>query len=368
VRTVEQIVEQIRTASGADFAFVLTRKGRLVTYRAPREMPEEGRGRLVRAARPVLGTEDLVELTLPREDLVPYGGAAPVDVYVGTAAEQAIVCVVMATWADKRRVAAALSAGLRAIEPLLRRGLPAARRSPDLTPAKGSRFTGDRRTLLPSLPPSLLTPSTPPPSFPLPRPESLPEIHVGEARLGHLSLIAVQHDAEGSRSSPDIAFGEGELGRQSLAAVRRDHIAMSSAPEIVVTGEAAMGRETMAAIERDGKPRPTSSPEAIRVELVSFPDDVPAAETTADTRAGSATRLTVPWVELPNDTKRAADAAGVARKLASPKVTLKLEEIDDLEGITPEEPPKSSAAAREPLATLAYPHGSQAAGAKPAKR
>ena len=40
----------------------------------------------------------------------------------------------------------------------------------------------------------------------------------------------------------------------------------------------------------------------------------------------SSSRQTVPWVELPGDTKRAADAAVLGRRLASPKVTLKLEE------------------------------------------
>ncbi len=41
------------------------------------------------------------------------------------------------------------------------------------------------------------------------------------------------------------------------------------------------------------------------------------------------TGRTVPWVELPGDTKRAADAAVFARKLAPPRVTLKLEEADE---------------------------------------
>src|SRR6185369_7607009 len=94
VATLDPVVERVRAHAGADFAFVLTRKGRLVTHAAPREMPEIGRVRLVRAARPISGTDEVLEVTMPRQDLVPYGGAAPVDVYVAVAAEQAIICVV----------------------------------------------------------------------------------------------------------------------------------------------------------------------------------------------------------------------------------------------------------------------------------
>jgi hypothetical protein len=328
VRTVEQIVEQIRAAAGADFAFVLTRKGRLVTYRAPRDMPEIGRNRLVRAARPLVGTERLVELTLPREELVPYGGAAPVDVYVGVAAEQAIVCVVMATWADKRRVAPELGAGLKDIDPLLRRGLPSARRPGDVGPAKGSPWSGDRRANPTSMPPP---PSAPLPSMQLPRPESLPEIHVGEAELGRLSMAAIRHDVAGTESSPEITFGDTELGRQSMVAVRRELFGASSVPEIVVMGEATLGRESIAAIDLDGKPRPASSPDAIRVELVSLPDDLPEDERArlASAERRAVERMTVPWVELPGDTKRAADAASRARRMTPPRVTLKLEDADE---------------------------------------
>ncbi len=329
MRTVEQIVEQIRSAAGGDFAFVLTRKGRLVTYRAPRDMPEDGRNRLVRAARPLLGTDRIVSVTLPREELVPFGGAAPVDVYLGVAAEQAIVCVVMASWADMMRAGPALAAGLRSIEPLLRRGVPAARRPGDVGPVKGVPFVGDRRTR----PPPSMPPGGEPTELHFPRPESLPEIHVGEAELGRLSMAAIQHDVSPGGSSPEISFGEGELGRQSMVAVRRELLGGVSAPEIVVTGEAALGRESLAAIRQEGRPPVTSSPEAIHVELVSMPDiDMQRASIPVGLpplRPPSAGRLTMPWVEAPADTKRAADAANLGRKLAPPKVTLKLEEVDE---------------------------------------
>jgi hypothetical protein len=347
VRTVEQIVEQIRAAAGADFAFVLTRKGRLVTYRAPRDMPDVGRSRLVRAARPLLGTDRIVALTLPREELVPYGGAAPIDVYLGVAADQAIVCVALATWADALRAEPALAAGLRAIEPLLRRGLPASRRPGDLGPAKGTPFVGDRRT---RPPPSMLPKapdSEPPADASLPRPESLPEIHVGEASLGRLSMIAVRREVAGhegghlgGESSPEISFGGGELGRQSMVAVQRELYGASSVPEIVMTGEASLGRESLAAIEQEGKVRPTSSPEAIRIDLATLPSlpDVDVSFDEGDSAplpvfrrapAEPGSRATMPWVEQAADAKRAADAALLGRKLSPPKVTLKFEEADE---------------------------------------
>jgi hypothetical protein len=312
VRTLEQIVEQIRAAAGADFAFVLSRKGRLCTRRAPQDMPELGRNRIVRAARPLLGTDHVSEMTMAREELVPYGGAAPVDVYLGVVAEQAIVCVVLASWADRVRAAPALESGMELIEPLLRRGLPAGRRSsPDLGPAKGVPYVPERASVLPPRP------------APLPdvaRYLSAPDILVGEAPLGRESMIAVHRDRIAGASAPEISVGEAPLGRESMIAVHRDRIAGSSAPEISL-GEAELGRASLAAIDAEGRPRPTSSPEAIRVELVSASE---LAELSP-----AAGRATMPWVETPEDTKRAADAAKRGRGLSPPKVTIKLEEADE---------------------------------------
>ena len=334
MRTVEQIVEQVRAAAGADFAFVLTRKGRLVTHRAPRDMPEEGRQRLARAARPLVGTDRIIEVTLPREELVPYGGAAPLDVFIGVVAEQAIVCVAMASWADKMRVVPAIEPGMRAIAPLLRRGLPSVRRAGSADPVKGSPYVRERASIPPesgpmglaSAPVIELRPSLIPEIPTLP---SLPEIALGEAQLGRESLIAIGRDAARGGTAPDIIVSEASLGRESMVAIRRDGAAGGSMPEITL-GAAPLGRESMIAIERasdpgidgafdgESKKRPSSSPEAIRVELVSMPDP--------DVRESG--RVTLPWVEVAEDTKRAADAARLGRKLAPPKVTIKLEDAD----------------------------------------
>ena len=319
MRNVEQIVEQIRVAAGSDFAFVLTRKGRLVTHRAPRDMPEVGRARLVRAARPLSGSDRIIELTLAREELVPYGGAAPVDVYLGVVAEQAIVCVVVATWAEKRHVAVALETGMASIEPLLRRGLPSGRRAlPDAEPAKGSPFVRGHDAPGPSVPPApaprrdLRAPR-------LPRMSSQPEITLGEAPLGRASMAAIRREAVANSSSPDIVVSEAPLGRASMAAIRREESAGGSSPEISVT-EGTLGRASMAAIDQEGSPRVSSSPEAIRVELVSLTD--------VDIHMQPNDRMTLPWVEAPADSKRAADAAVLGRKLSPPRVTLRVEEVD----------------------------------------
>jgi hypothetical protein len=417
VRTLEQIIELTRSTAGGDFAFVLTRKGRLVTHRAPRDMPEIGRARLVRAARPLIGSTRVIEVTVPREELVPYGGAAPVDVYVGVIAEQAILCVVMATWADKLRVASAMEAAMEDIEPLLKRGLAAGRRTPDLVPAKGSPYleppeAPGREVSLPEiqigeaalgresmvavrrdhsvpdiavtqaalgresmaavrqelgrsvsapeiavtegvlgreslaevgrelgwtapvpagprpatpLPRSLL-PRSPLPRSPLPRPPaaggSLPSISVTEGVLGRESLAAVGRDVVQRASAPSISVTEGALGRESMVAIDRELGMSASAPDIVV-GEAALGRESLAAIDLDGKPKPTSSPEHIRVSLASMP------VLELEEEEEEPQRMTLPWVELPADTKRTLDAARLGRGLAPPKVTVKVEAADE---------------------------------------
>jgi len=310
-RTIEQIIDQIRIDAGADFAFVLSRKGRLVTTRAPRDMPEEGRARLVRAARPLLAQDDpdassLVTLTVPREDLVPYGGAAPVDVFVGVAAAQALVCVVMASWADRSRVAPALEQGLLDLEPILRRGAPSVGRNRAPSPVKGSPFRRAPDSAPPPVAPkaplstgalvstspagALRSPSASPSALFVAMPArpvvtSRPEIHVGEAELGRLSMAAVRHEVDASDSRPDITYGETELGRASLAAIGGERIASSSAPEIIVTGEAALGRETLVAIDVDS------------VEMGASPGPAPGPQ------AARAGRTTLTWGEL--DTARA---------------------------------------------------------------
>jgi hypothetical protein len=162
----------------------------------------------------------------------------------------------------------------------------------------------------------------------LPGAPSVPEIHIGEAELGRNSMAAIRHETAGTESSPEITIGDAELGRMSMVAVSHELIGASSSPEIVVTGEAPLGRESLMAIDLDGKPRPTSSPDQIRIELASLPEDLFDGAGRAS-MASMPSRATMPWVETPTDTMRAAEAAVLGRKIAAPRVSVKLEEVDE---------------------------------------
>ena len=155
--SVDDVIERVRAAAGADFAFILTQRGRLVTRDAPADMPEVGRERLVAASREIDAEHGVAEVEMPREELVPYGGAAPVDVFVAVAGEQAVVCVVMATWADKKHVFPAIADGLESLEPMIasaakRRKATGKRRVPLGAPAPPEARTGG--TARPPAPPT----------------------------------------------------------------------------------------------------------------------------------------------------------------------------------------------------------------------
>jgi hypothetical protein len=135
---------------------------------------------------------------------------------------------------------------------------------------------------------------------------------VTEAPLGRESLAAIA----AFTSAPEITVSEAPLGRESMVAIRAESGARLSLPEITV-GEASLGRESLVAVELET--RPGSTPEAIRVDLASMPD-IEVTET--------GDRLTMPWAEPAPDAKRAADAARLGRKLAPPKVMIKLDDAD----------------------------------------
>ncbi len=291
----ERVVEEARARAGADFAFVLTRKGRLCTRAAPRDMPEIGRTRLARAARDVSGSDRVAEVVMPREELVPYGGAAPIDVYLGVADEQAILCVVMATWADKASAMPAVIAGLRGLEPLLRKGLPRAR-------ASRASEAAVTRGASPVPPPPAVAPAAPP-SDPGRR-SSVPEIRVRETYMGRETMVAIEIEAKARDSSPEIHIGEASLGRETMVAIDLD-----------------VGRQ--ASLPPPPRQIAPSSPEDVRVELASAPEiEVEELSSAHDPRA------TVPWVEAPADAKRAVDAARLGRKVAAPKVSVRLETVE----------------------------------------
>jgi hypothetical protein len=319
----EEIVESIRAAAGADFAFVLTMLGRLVTERAPREMPERGRAKICEEGQSLLGTHRVGLVSLPREELVPYGGAAPVDVYLAVAAEQAIVCVVMASWAEQRAVTPSLRAGIDAIEPIL---LQASKRR-----SKGKRG----REQLKTLPESRTATSgrkrasTMPPSSKrrgaMAGLVTLTENAATTARLMR-PAAAIRRASEGpppplqgDGSAPTIDVSEAPMGRETAVAIDVEERSMkgppmgsplTSAPELRVE-LVSMGRMTEADLRRE---------EAARMQSL--------IDATVDPILAPASRETQPWVELPADAKRSVDAASGGRKAAAPKVTLRLESVD----------------------------------------
>lgn len=374
VSNIEQVIEQIRSFAGADFAFMLTRRGRLVTRGAPRDMSEAGRARLVALAEPLVGTDGIGEMTLPREDLVPFGGAAPVDVYVAVAAEKAIVCAVMSTWAAKSRIIPAMKAGIRALGPLIEGQEANARRrrtemaseakAPDSRPpasrppasrppasrppasrppdsrsgGKGKRtnaglLSGSGPTThasrtLEQAPQIKSVPPPPGPVLPNPAPAgregSMPSITLGEATLGRESLAAIEAELEAvtprapASSIPSITVGQATLGRESVEAIEAEQQASTrsaegSAPSIRLT-EAELGRESVEAIEAETRAPESAAPVDTRLELdIRLElDTAPDLEPLSGSGPASP-RTTQPWVEPAEDAKRKAAAARAAR-------------------------------------------------------
>ncbi|WP_129573870.1 MULTISPECIES: hypothetical protein [Sorangium] len=351
----DEISDRTYESAGADFAFVITRRGRLVTRRAPRDMSEEGRSRIVEAALSLGSQGRLGHVELPREDLVPYGGAAPIDVYFGVA-DEAILCVVMPTWADRQGVWPALEHGLRAIDeaaaaasrpvpkgPRRTRSRPRA----EAAPASARRPVAEVREPPPSTravaavcePPPSPARRAAPPSPPAGKRSAVAGLVLlanggpprSLARPVMLRDASPPPETAPAASLPELRIGEAALGREGHAAVARElGGALSSAPEIQV-GMASVGHETLAAIEAELQPpaRAGSMPEALRVELVSISRESLleiAAEEARQATAGprpsvplvSPERLTHPWVEPPDDASvepeaEIADAAHARR-------------------------------------------------------
>ncbi|WP_437601201.1 hypothetical protein WMF28_06465 [Sorangium sp. So ce590] len=364
----DAISDRTYVAAGADFAFVITRRGQLVTRRAPRDMSKEGRSRIVEAALSLGDRGRLGHVELSREDLVPYGGAAPVDLYFGVTAE-VILCVVMPTWAEREGVLPAIERGLRAID----EGTPA-----EPQPVrKGHRRTRSRpRTE--AAPSSASRPRTEaaPSSASRPRIEAAPPSArraVAEVREPPPSPCAVAASCERPPSPSRRAAPSPPAGRRSAvaglvllanggpprslarpvmlhdappppaaspqpSASLPDADIQPSLPEIRV-GMASVGHETLAAIEADLQQpaRAGSMPEALRFELVSISRESLleiAAEEGRQATAGPRPsmplvrpeRLTHPWVEAPDDARRMAEAEKRARKTAPPELDVELVE------------------------------------------
>ncbi|WP_437907645.1 hypothetical protein WME95_07010 [Sorangium sp. So ce327] len=345
----DAISDRTYVAAGADFAFVITRRGRVITKRVPRDMPREGRSQIVEAALSLGERGRLGCVELRREDLVPYGGAAPVDVYFGVAAE-AILCVVMPTWADRRDVASAIERGLRAID----EGTPAAqqpiRSAPRRTrsrprgeavPASARRPVGEVREVPPAICGAAVVCEAPAPASRRPPPPSPParkrSAVAGLALLANggpprsLARPVALREAPASPgaparpagSLPDIRIGEAALGRESLDAIGRElGGAWPSAPEIRVGAASASAGEGDAAaigVEMPEPARVGSMPEAVRLELVSISRESLMEIAAEEGRMAAAgprpwvplvrpAQVTRPWEASPEDEGRMGEA------------------------------------------------------------
>jgi hypothetical protein len=365
----DEVSDRTYVTAGADFAFVLTRRGRLVTRHAPRDMPQEGRSRIVEAAIALRDSARFGHLELPREDIVPYGGAAPVDIYFGIAPD-ALLCVVMPTWADSRDVLPALEAGVQALEqgageegrggrkasskrhpsrprieavpPSSRRPGPDVREPPPSTRRPDPPSSSDPAAAAPSSAPprkggamaGLMALATAAPIRSLARPAALQNGARGQAE-------PPRQEAPSQGSMPEIRIGQATLGRESLAAIERDlGVARPSLPDIRM-GTAPIGRETLVAIgeEAQQSARPGSAPEAVRVDLASISRESLleiAAEEARQATLGPRPSMplilpdrgTKPWVEAPEDAKRAVDAEKRARNQLPPELELEVIEPD----------------------------------------
>lgn len=348
----DEIIDRLRDRARADFAFVLSRRGRLVTRHAPENMPEQGRAELCEIAEPLLGSDDIVLRTMPREALVPYGGAAPIDVFVA-ARDAAIVCVVMATWVDQGEAIPAMRDAFEELDGFI--GAELQRRHPSVVPKaptpRRRRRTNPpgEKTASPSRPGSRVPPAAPssrsgragkrgPPPLPAraarpdPRARAVPpNAEVDEVApdppsfRNTLPLFPSQTQERARRkaparreaSMPAIELGEATLGRATIAAIETEE----TGPDIHI-GVAALGRESLAAIDAALVPpgSPGSAP-TIRVTLATAPDiDLADLELTD--------RATLPFTELASDAKRTFDAQFDRRGAAPPEVQVRLQNLD----------------------------------------
>ena len=147
----DDVVERVRVDADAIYAFVLSRRGELVTKGGPREVPEGARKTLTAAADVVAGTDRVVLVRLSHGELVPRAGTLSLDCHVGVAANRAVLCLVVRGGAEARRVTNALRIGLRAIEPMINRAAERGAQSGEMTAAASGRRSRRGRDTSPEI-------------------------------------------------------------------------------------------------------------------------------------------------------------------------------------------------------------------------
>ncbi len=232
--SLDDLVERLRQAAGAEFAFALTRDAALVTRNAPQLMPAAGRKFLAASAEVLIGKRDVGFLSVARGDLVPYGGPGHVDIGFGVAASERIICVVMTTSALRNSVREGLEKHLPIIEAFL--APPDAPNAAPHIEVRAQALLG-RETIAAIDLDTLLG--------------NAPVITVGVApQLGRETLAAIELDSL-RQDAPVITVSPAKnIGRETLAAIYVDED-KHEAPRIAVEPARKLGRESLAAIERD---------------------------------------------------------------------------------------------------------------------
>lgn len=377
------IARHVATTAGADFAFVLSQAGLLVTRDAPKDMPDRGRQKILWACP--AGKSDIVHMEMPREDLVPYGGAAPVDVFAVRVEDAAILVAVMASWNDKSHVLLAIAAGAASLQEMIRDAKrvraqknakaeaadraaalppePAPRERPAFVPVESKGR--ERKSVVPAEPKAKdRTSATPNDARARDRRSTIPGEPKGKERKSALPAEAKAKDRapsdpgrrdrasvipRGLKDPPakkltkadpaNAARLEALAARVQAAAKRREARARASSEPEIVMGEAPLGRETLVAIEAELPPlSPGPTPESVRVELASIGREtlmeIARFEASEKARAPSVdqpvvldSRRTMPWVD-PASVKRAVDAKAAIRGVLPPDVKVTVEDID----------------------------------------
>ena len=364
------VAREVAKTAAADFAFVLSQAGLLVTRDAPRDMPDRGRMKILWAC-PAGKNGEVTHLEMSREDLVPFGGAAPIDVFAVRVEDTAILVAVMSTWNDKANVVLALTTGAATLGEMIRKAKRAraqknvAKKGEAQRKEKGA-VAGARRERTSALPPEGTrrerVATLPPESGKRERTSALPPDGTRRARAsvlpgapskerasslpkapGASSAVggsgAAKRSARPRGSEPEITLGEASVGRETLIAIELSTPRTGSEPDITV-GEATVGRETLYAIEA-AMPRatPGPAPDGVRVQLDSMGRETLAEiehlEAVQSSRRPTveeplvvSDRRTLPWVDSPAALKRSMEAKVAARGRAAPDVKVTVEEMD----------------------------------------
>lgn len=258
--TLDDLVERLRHASGAEFAFALSFDAALVTRDAPQQMPEVGRKFLASAAEDLVGKRNVGFVCLPRADLVPYGGPGPVEIGFAVAASSRIICVVMTTSVLRPAARAAMEEHLPVMEAFL--APPDAPNAAPHIEVRSPVPLGDETLAAINL--ETL------------RQEMRAKMATQTSKLGlEAPVVPLVHEKRPDQPTKTVGPAP-KAGSETKAALQVNQD-KHEGPQIVVEPARKLGRETLAAIQRD------IAVEGAPVEQPPIPQDL--------------RRKTLPWID-----------------------------------------------------------------------